>query len=310
MSHDQLWKQLLETFFQEFMELFLPDVAARLDFGSVEHLDTEVFTDLPEGSRRQPDVVVRVRTDDGTTEIVLIHIEVQATRATDVPARMSEYYSLLRLRWRLPVLPVVVYLAPGAGGITQECHVERLWDRETLRFRYDAIGLPDLSAEEYLENPSILAPALSALMRSPGGSRALRTLRAYRRMARADLDEARRFLLLYVVDKYMALTDDESTELDGLLEPSSESEVTHMMLAFEERGMKRGLQQGMQQGITTGRTRGEQAVLLRQMQRRFGVLSPDVVARVEAIQDTNQLEALADRILDARTLADMGLPEA
>jgi hypothetical protein len=217
---------------------------------------------------------------------------------------MSEYYSLLRLRWRLPVLPVVVYLAPGAGGITQECHVERLWDRETLRFRYDAIGLPDLSAEEYLENPSILAPALSALMRSPGGSRALRTLRAYRRMARADLDEARRFLLLYVVDKYMALTNDEATELDGLLEPSSESEVTHMMLAFEERGMKRGLQQG----FSTGRTRGEQTVLLRQMQRRFGALAPEVVARVEAIEDLAQLEALADRILDARTLADMELP--
>ncbi|MCX6359231.1 MAG: DUF4351 domain-containing protein, partial [Armatimonadetes bacterium] len=89
---------------------------------------------------------------------------------------------------------------------------------------------------------------------------------------------------------------------------SKESEVTHMMLAFEERGMKRGLQQGIQQGFSTGRTRGEQAVLLRLMQRRFGALAPEVVARVEAIEDQAQLEALADRILDARTLADMGLP--
>jgi hypothetical protein len=44
------------------------------------------------------------------------------------------------------------------------------------------------------------------------------------------------------------------------------------------------------------------------MQRRFGALAPEVVARVEAIEDLAQLEALADRILDARTLADMELP--
>jgi hypothetical protein len=46
------------------------------------------------------------------------------------------------------------------------------------------------------------------------------------------------------------------------------------------------------------------------MRRRFGALAPEVVARVEAIQDTNQLEALADRILDARTLDELGLPTA
>jgi hypothetical protein len=32
------------------------------------------------------------------------------------------------------------------------------------------------------------------------------------------------------------------------------------------------------------------------------------VARVGSIEDTDRLEALADRILDARTLNDLGLP--
>ncbi len=314
MSHDQLWKDVLRTFFREFMELFFADVAARLDFGTVEHLDQEVFTDLPEGSRRQPDVVVKVQAHDGGAEIVLIHIEVQADRSAAVPARMWEYYSLLRLRRRVPVLPVVVYLAPGAGGLTSERHIERLWGRETLRFVYDAIGLPDLPAEEYLESPSVLAPALSALMGSNSTSRVIRKLRAYERMARADLDEARRWLLLYVVDKYIPLTDGETAELDRLLEPSSESEVKHMMLAYEERGMKKGLAtgriEGRIEGKTEGRTEGEKAILLRLMRRRFGQMGPDVVARVEAITDPELLGVLADRVLDAHTLADMGLPSA
>jgi hypothetical protein len=33
-SHDQLFKDLLRAFFREFIELFFPDVAARLDFST------------------------------------------------------------------------------------------------------------------------------------------------------------------------------------------------------------------------------------------------------------------------------------
>ena len=87
-----------------------------------------------------------------------------------------------------------------------------------------------------------------------------------------------------------------------------------MMLAYEERGMKKGLatgrMEGRMEGKTEGRTEGEKAILLRQMQRRFGQIGPDVVARVEAITDPELLGVLADRVLDAHTLADMGLPSA
>jgi hypothetical protein len=51
-------------------------------------------------------------------------------------------------------------------------------------------------------------------------------------------------------------------------------------------------------------------MLLRLMRRRFGQVGPDVVARVEAITDPELLGVLADRVLDAHSLADMGLPNA
>ncbi len=87
-----------------------------------------------------------------------------------------------------------------------------------------------------------------------------------------------------------------------------------MMLAYEERGMEKGLAtgriEGRIEGKTEGRTEGEKAILLRLMRRRFGQMGPDVVARVEAITDPELLGVLADRVLDAHTLADMGLPSA
>jgi hypothetical protein len=58
-AHDQLFKELLRAFFQEFLELFFPEVAARLDFARVTFLDKEVFADVPEGSRRGLDLVRR-----------------------------------------------------------------------------------------------------------------------------------------------------------------------------------------------------------------------------------------------------------
>ena len=117
MSHDQFFKELLQTFFRQFLELFFPTVAARLDFADVEFLDKEIFTDLPVGAVREADLVARVRTREGEPELILIHIEVQARRGREFGARMAEYYMLLRLRHRLPVLPIVLYLERGASGL-------------------------------------------------------------------------------------------------------------------------------------------------------------------------------------------------
>ncbi len=45
-DHDRLFKELLTTFFVEFLELFLPEVLAYLEDDSIEFIDKEVFTDV------------------------------------------------------------------------------------------------------------------------------------------------------------------------------------------------------------------------------------------------------------------------
>jgi len=47
MGHDQLFKQVIESFFADFLRLFAPDNAARLDLSTVTFLNMEVFTDIP-----------------------------------------------------------------------------------------------------------------------------------------------------------------------------------------------------------------------------------------------------------------------
>ena len=58
-DHDQRMKVLLREFFVEFMRLFFPVWAARLDFSTVSWLDKEIFPDPPRGERRAMDLVAR-----------------------------------------------------------------------------------------------------------------------------------------------------------------------------------------------------------------------------------------------------------
>lgn len=72
MGHDQLFKEFLRAIFRDFLELFCPDIAARLDFGTVRFLEKELFTDFPAGSLREADVVAEVDTQDGIEGLVLV----------------------------------------------------------------------------------------------------------------------------------------------------------------------------------------------------------------------------------------------
>ena len=79
MDHDRLFKELLTTFFVDFLEVFCPQLAGYLDPGSVEFLDKEVFTDVTHGDRHEVDLVAKARFRRKPLGF-LIHVEAQARR--------------------------------------------------------------------------------------------------------------------------------------------------------------------------------------------------------------------------------------
>jgi len=154
MDHDQRFKTLLRAFFDDFLRLFFADWAARLDLSRVEWLDTELFHDPPDGSRHALDIVAKVPIADtarsaATASLLLVHIEIEASdRTTQLASRLPYYYYFLRDKYRLPVLPIVLYLKVGLNGIGVEHCVEKLWDLEVGRFQYLYVGLPGLDGVE------------------------------------------------------------------------------------------------------------------------------------------------------------------
>ncbi len=300
MPQDQLFKELLQAFFREFLELFYPAIAARLDFQRVTFLDKEAFADVPEGSRREADLVAQVHTLEGEPELLLFHFEVQTQRRREMPYRMFEYYALLRLRRRLPVLPIVVYLAPGAGGLVQEGYTESLFDTEILTFRYNVVGLPDLSAANYLDLDNPLGPTLSALMHSDEGSRVVRRLASMQKRSLLLTDDARRSLLLNIIERYLPLNAAEEAELQERIAQPELREVRDVITSYEERG----IEQGIRQGILRGK---HQAVLL-VVRSRFGEVPEAVVSQIEAVTEATELDTLLQRALTAADAQDLLRP--
>jgi predicted transposase YdaD len=60
----------------------------------------------------------------------------------------------------------------------------------------------------------------------------------------------------------------------------------------------------MEEGIEQGRKQGELALLNRQLNRRFGSLSPQLQERIENLSIA-QLEELGEALLDFTTIEDL-----
>ena len=49
MQTDQVFKDILHAFFEDFLALFLPELAAEIEPGSITFLDPEIFTGIRRG---------------------------------------------------------------------------------------------------------------------------------------------------------------------------------------------------------------------------------------------------------------------
>jgi hypothetical protein len=59
-DHDALFKELLLTFFMEFIELFLPDLHKHIDSTSLSPMGTEIFAAVGNEPQLEADVLMRL----------------------------------------------------------------------------------------------------------------------------------------------------------------------------------------------------------------------------------------------------------
>jgi hypothetical protein len=246
MKHDLLFKQLIHTFFKDFLEVFFPDVHDAIDFLSVKPLSEEVHTDMFEGSTRRLDIVIETKLKD-TDAVVIVHIEPQSSAQPHFHERMHQYFSLLYNKYRKPIIPIAVLT------------YNESWERNeytmafpffhVLTFHFMTLHLRKQNWRAFIHSNNPAAAALLSTMGYTEKERIQVKIEFLKMMARMTLDPARQRLIYGFFETYLKLTDEEEEKLMEEIKKLPEAEeILELPISYEEKGKAIGFKEGKLEG--------------------------------------------------------------
>ena len=243
-SHDQSFKELISTFFMEFLELFLPEFAATIDPTSVTFLQQEYFVDLVEGEEKIVDLLAEVKLA-GEDATILIHLEPQSTSQTIFPQRLFFYFARLHQKHLKPIYPIAIFSYDKPKKMAKTSYTVGFPHLKVLEFNFASIQLNQLDWRDYLDRSNPVAAALMAKMKIAKRDRPKVKAECLRLLVTLKLDPAKSRLISKFVDSYLRLDAKEEqmfqAEIDRMGMAQKE-EIMQTMTSWEEKGMEKGLE--------------------------------------------------------------------
>jgi hypothetical protein len=310
LDHDRWFKELLTTFFLEFLDLFFPKLARLIDPDSLEFLTQEHFSDVHEGSIYLADVVVKTRYL-GEDAYFLVHVEHQSTAPAGFDQRFFRYFAAIFLKHGVPVYPIVVYSHDAPRK--RQPNVFRLDfpDGRVLRFHYRVVQLNRLPWRRFVNAANPVASALMSKMKIAPRDRPRVKAECLRLLLTLKLDPARMRMIALFVDAYLRLNDKEEQRFQRSLdqagmEPSQREKIVEYVTSWEQRGIEKGLQQGLKEGRQEGRLEARREVLLDILDARFGPLDGRLLTRIRQMESIEELRRLTHLAATAGSIGELG----
>jgi len=226
-DHDALFKELLTTYFSEFIALFFPRLSRHLERKSIVFLDKEI---IDTGERREADLVAKARFR-GKQAFFLVHIENQSRADGQFPRRMFRYFSRLHEKHGLPVYPIVIFSYEQPKRREPEKYRVAFPDLKVLDFNFRVVQLNRLSWRHFLRRHNPVASALMARMAIAPEDRPKVKAECLRLLATLHLDIRKARLISRFVDSYLNLNAQENREfyqeLDRIKKDRSKKEKVH-----------------------------------------------------------------------------------
>lgn len=287
--HDRLFKELLCAFFHEFLALFQPGIAARIEPSSITMLDKEIF---PEGEGpRHADIVAQVATRGSYPRPFLVHVEHEAQnrKPRQFPRRMLTYALDLKERTKLDVFSLAILSYPTPKRRMPSFLEVAGPGFRSLRFDYEVVQLNELRWLDYANRLNPVAAALMCRMLVNPQDRPLVRLASLRLLARMSLEPEKTELVARFVDAYLRLSAEEEELFEVEFDNMSLEEQAAMMkltTSWEEKGRAEERKRTEEERKRTeeARKRAEQAEELVDQERN------------RADQAQERAERLADRL--------------
>src|SRR5690625_1846414 len=245
-KHDQLYKELINTFFKEFLEIFFPDIHENIDFDKISPLSEEVYTDVLGGDVRKLDIVIETRLKKEDV-VIIVHIEPQSYRQTDFNERMYHYFSLLYNKYRKPIIPIAIF---SHDDLWEESQFTIGFDFfDVLRFNYRTLHLQKMNWRDYIHSDNPVAAALMSEMGYKKEERIQVKKEFFMMLARMQLDPAKQRIIHGFFEQYLRLTNEEEEQLMEEIKKNPEAEkIFEIPISYEEKGKEIGKEIGKELG--------------------------------------------------------------
>lgn len=313
-SHPRMVEDLLRGFIGQ-------EWVSRLDFGTLERVNSNLISE--DFQERRNDVIWRLRWEDGKEAgwfYLYLLLEFQSTPDRFMALRLLVYVGLLLQELIRtdglppsgelpPILPVVLYNGRRAWRAPREllalfASVPRGLRRHLPRLEYLLVDEGRLTKEEKAKGDNLAAALFRLEACDEPEEFSVVTSELAALVPEEEKSGLRRELTAWVLKVLRrAFPGATIPGIEDLKEvPMLEENLKRWRDAAWEDGLREGRQEGLREGLRT-----THQLLLRQMERRFGRVPKRVRAKVEKISSMDELERLADELLVARSLKELGL---
>jgi predicted transposase/invertase (TIGR01784 family) len=276
LAYDNLCKRLAEESPATFAQWLLGT-----NPGTIQVLKTELSLEPISA-----DAITFLQTSE---QILHLEFQTQPTSEPPLPLRMLDYWVRLYRKYRRPIQQFIIFLQ----ATTSEVVFTEEFVTETTRHRYRVIRMWEQNPAIFLNDRALLPLAPLAETNSP---ETLLTQVAAE-VAKIEAIEQRRNVLAAV--QIIAGLRYDKTLIQQLLR----EDIMRESVIYQDI-LQQGVRQGVQQGREEGRGEGEASLIIRQLTRRFGELSPELIQRIRSLS-LPQLDALGEELLDFTEIAEV-----
>ena len=259
---DELWKEVIESLFRNFLFLFMPELEAMVDFNR-DHifLDKElqkISLPLRKG-KKFVDKLVKVYLKNGEEKWILIHIEVQGQSDADFNERMFVYFYRIFDKYEVKIVSLAVITYPAAG--TFEYRYE-FFNTKVL-YQYNVSKIEEKKEEELLasSNPFALVCLAVKYSNAAKDDKDLRykfKSKLIRLMYKKGSGREEILALFEFIDGALDLDDKVlDTKITEEIEQIEEKEAMPYVTSVERIGIEKGIEKGKKEGIEKGELIGD-----------------------------------------------------
>ena len=308
-DHDRLFKELISTFFIEFIELFFPQVLEYIDTESIIFLDKEIFTDVTAGDKYETDLIAKAKFL-GQPSYFVIHIEAESGARPKFNQRMFRYFARLDEKLDLPIYPIVIFSYDSPKTVAVNNYQINFPDFEVLKFNYQVVQLNQLNWRDFLTRQNPVASALMSKMSIAPEDRPKVKAECLRLLVTLKLNPAKMQLISGFIDTYLRLNKIEEDKFQievGTLITEEKEEVMQIVTSWMEAGIERGIEKGIERGIERGIEKGierEKNLIIRQINRKFGQINLELETKIRSL-NIEIIEVLGEAIFDLDDVEDL-----